>query len=207
VRAPSTRLLHETAQRLGERGSVTLAMVEGEPALEGRTLDELAETAGVEPARAMLDLLREHEGRALAVYHWPDAVDGSAVLRRTLRHPLFVGGSDGIVRGSHPHPRAYGTFARIAGDHVRDRTLPLEDAIHKVTGRPARRFSIPERGEIREGWAADLAVFDPDRLADRATYARGRQAPEGMVHVLVNGRLVLEGGAPTAARPGRLLRK
>jgi N-acyl-D-amino-acid deacylase len=205
--APSDRLLDETDERLGERGRVTLAMVEGEPELEGRTLDELAAAAGSQPARFMVELLRGHGGRALGVYHWPESMDGRTVLGRTLAHPLFMGGSDGIVRGSRPHPRAFGSFARIVGDHVRDGTLGLEEAVHKVTGRPGRRFSIGQRGEIREGWAADLVAFDAERLADRATYADGRRAPEGMVHVVVNGRPVLQGGAATGARPGRLLRR
>jgi N-acyl-D-amino-acid deacylase len=204
---PSRRLLEETARRLEERGEVILAAVEGGPELEGRVLSDLATTAGMAPAAYLAELLASHGGRALAVYRWPERVDGEAVLRATLTHPLFIGGSDGILRGSHPHPRGFGTFPRIVGDHVRAGTLPLEEAVHKVTGRPARRFGIRERGEMREGWYADLTVFDPGLLADLATYADGGKAPAGVTHVAVNGDLVLQDGRPTGTLPGRLLRK
>lgn len=204
---PTGALLDQTRQKLGTRGEVTLAMVEGEGELEGRTLGELAARAGTDEASAMMELLREHGGRCLAVYHWPASVDADEVLRRTIAHPLYLGGSDGIQRGSHPHPRAFGTFARIAGDHVRAGTLALEHAVCKITGAAASRFRLAERGEVREGYVADLAIFDRDRLSDLATYQDGRRAPAGMRHVIVGGELVLEDGESTGARPGRLLRR
>jgi N-acyl-D-amino-acid deacylase len=207
LRSPTPELLTELRQGLGRRGGVTLAMVEGEPALEGRTLTELAAAAETDEATYLIQLLREHHGRCLAVYHWPSTLDADAVLHRTLTHPLFIGGSDGIPHGGHPHPRAFGTFARIVGDHVRAGTMPLEEAVRKCSGAAARRFRLDRRGELREGWMADVAVFDADELSDVATYADGRRAPTGMRHVLVAGRPVLKDGAPTGARPGRLLRR
>jgi N-acyl-D-amino-acid deacylase len=119
----------------------------------------------------------------------------------------MIGGSDGIFTGGAPHPRGHGCFARYLGHHVRDaRTWTLEDAIQHLAGHAARRFGLRDRGLVREGMAADLVVFDPDRIADRATYEDGRQPAVGVEHVLVSGTPVLLHGARTPARPGRALK-
>jgi N-acyl-D-amino-acid deacylase len=204
--ASRARLRAETAARLAERGPVTLSHVEGGEALEGRSLGELARERGQADVDLLLDLLAAHAGRALAVYHWPAGIDADGILRRTLRHPLFLGGSDGIYLGSRPHPRGFGTFARIAGDQVRAGTLGLERAVHRVTGAPAERFRLRDRGLLRPGRAADVTVFDPAALADRGTWRDGRAAPAGIVHVLVNGEVVVAGGRPTGRLPGRIVR-
>src|SRR5438270_8082932 len=111
--------------------------VKGGAPLEGRTLGEAANEANVPEVDALFDLLAKHAGRALAVYHWPESIDGEAIIRRTLAHPLYIGSTDGIYMGTHPHRRGFGTFARIAGEYVRDRTLNLEQAVRKLTGLPA----------------------------------------------------------------------
>ena len=105
-----------------------------------------------------------------------------------------------------PHPRNYGTFARVLGRYVRDRkTLSLEDAVRRMTSLPASRFRIFDRGLLRPGMKADVAVFDPDTVIDKADFARPHQYAEGFRHVLVNGIPVLADGKMTAARPGRVL--
>ena len=199
------RLRAETAERLGERGVVTLSSVEDGASLEGRSLGELARESGRADVDELFDLLAGHAGRALAVYHWPESVDGEGIIRRTLAHPLYIGSTDGIYMGSRPHRRGFGTFARIVGEHVRAGTLTLEQAVHSVTGRPAERFSLRDRGLLQPGRAADVTVFDPAALADLSTWENGRTPPAGIVHVLVNGEPVVAGGRPTGSLPGRIV--
>jgi N-acyl-D-amino-acid deacylase len=118
-----------------------------------------------------------------------------------------MGGSDGIYRGGHPHPRGYGAFARLLGRHVRelgDWTW-AQAALH-LAGRPASRFGLAGRGLVRPGYAGDLVVFDPATVADRAGYEAPRELAEGVEHVLVGGVPVLAGGTLTGANPGRALR-
>src|SRR5205085_5619624 len=126
-------------------------------------------------------------------------------IRRTLAHPLYIGSTDGIFMGTHPHRRGFGTFARIAGEYVRDRTLTLEQAVRKLTGFPAERFSLRDRGLLKPGLAADVTVFDPATLADRSTWENGRVAPAGVLHVLVNGEVVVSEGRATGALPGKIV--
>jgi N-acyl-D-amino-acid deacylase len=199
------RLRAETAERVRERGVITLSSVEGGASLEGRSLGELARESGKADVDELFDLLAGHAGRALAIYHWPESVDGEAIIRRTLTHPLYVGSTDGIYMGTRPHRRGFGTFARIVGEHVRAGTLTLEQAVHRVTGRPADRFSLRDRGVLQAGRAADVTVFDPAVLADRSTWENGRTPPSGIVHVLVNGEPVVAGGRPTGSLPGRIV--
>src|SRR6185295_8545358 len=142
-----------------ERGAITLSSVEAGGQLEGKKLSELAHESHQADVDYMFDLLAAHAGRALAVYHWPESVDGERLIKRTLAHPLYIGSTDGIYMGSRPHRRGFGTFARIAGEYVRDGMLSLEAAVRKVTGHPAERFSLRDRGVLEEGRAADITVF------------------------------------------------
>jgi N-acyl-D-amino-acid deacylase len=203
--ADRERLRPETAERIRERGEITLSCVEdGEP-LEGRSIGALAREAGQADVDCLFDLLAAHAGRALAIYHWPDSVDGDAILRRTIAHPLYIGSTDGIYMGTRPHRRGFGTFARIVGEHVRGGTVTLEQAVRKVTGLPAERFSIKDRGVLRVGKAADVTVFDPATLLDRSTWDNGRVPPSGIAHVLVDGETVVTDGRPTGRLPGRIV--
>jgi N-acyl-D-amino-acid deacylase len=195
----------ETAQRIGERGEIMLSCVEGGSELEGRSLGELARANHQADVDCLFDLLAAHAGRALAVYHWPSSIDGEAIIRRTIAHPLYIGSTDGIYMGSHPHRRGFGTFARIAGEYVRSGAVSLEQAVRKVTGRPAERFSLSDRGLLVKGRAADITVFDPQTLEDRSTWDNGRVAPAGIAHVLVNGTVVVAGGKATGALPGKIV--
>ncbi|HET7466431.1 MAG TPA: amidohydrolase family protein [Candidatus Dormibacteraeota bacterium] len=203
-RGERARLRDETAARIAERGTITLSCVEAGGELEGHSIGELAQRNGQEDVDAMFDLLASHAGRALAVYHWPTTIDGEGIIRRSLAHPLYIGSTDGIYMGSRPHRRGYGTFARIAGEYVRDGTLTLEQAVHKITGRPAERFSLRDRGVLQKGRAADVTVFDAATLADRSTWDNGRASPAGIAHVLVNGEVVVDAGRPTGKLPGRI---
>jgi N-acyl-D-amino-acid deacylase len=129
-------------------------------------------------------------------------------VTRLMQHPAMMAGSDGIFTGSRPHPRGWGCFARYLGHFVRDeRTWTLEQAVQRLSAHAARRFGLKDRGQLREGMAADVVVFDPATIADRATYENGRQTAIGVEHVVVNGEIVLRDGVRTGALPGRALRR
>jgi N-acyl-D-aspartate/D-glutamate deacylase len=125
-----------------------------------------------------------------------------------MQHPRTMIGSDGIESDSgKPHPRVYGTFARVLGEYVRERgVVTLEQAIHKMTGQSAAKFRLIDRGQIAVGKFADIVVFDPETIADLATYQEPRQHPAGIDCVLINGRVAVEAGAQRDVRPGRVLR-
>jgi N-acyl-D-amino-acid deacylase len=199
------RLRPETAQRIAERGEITLSCVEGGEELEGKSVGALAAESKQEDVDCLFDLLAAHAGRALAIYHWPQSVDGEGILRSTISHPLYIGSTDGIYMGTRPHRRGFGTFARIVGEHVRGGTVTLESAVRKVTGMPAERFSLRDRGLLEVGKRADITVFDPATLADRSTWENGRVAPSGVTHVLVDGEPVVRNGRPTGSLPGKIV--
>ena len=142
---------------------------------------------------------------ATAIFHTMSEDD----VRTVLRHPTTMIGSDGLpTLHAKPHPRLYGTFARVLGHYARDvGLLSLAEAVHRMTGFPARKFGIVDRGLVRPGAFADLVLFDPARIADVATYADPHHPPAGIVRVLVNGVEVVRDGAHTGARPGRALRR
>src|SRR5262249_2430669 len=127
-------------------------------------------------------------------------------VRALMRHPAMMAGSDGIFTGGFPHPRGCGCFARYLGHYVREaRTRTREQAVQPLSAHAPCRFGLKARGLLREGMAADVAVFDPGIVADRSTYDEGRLLAVGMEHVVVNGELVLHNGQRTAALPGRPL--
>jgi N-acyl-D-amino-acid deacylase len=131
-------------------------------------------------------------------------VGDEANVRAIMKHPAHTGGSDGLLTGDRPHPRAYGTFPRYLGHYVREcGVLGLEECVAHLTGRPARRLRLAGRGLVRAGYAADLVLFDPLTVADRATYDDPRRTPDGLPYVLVNGEFVIDDGRRTAALPGR----
>ena len=137
-----------------------------------------------------------------------DPEDAAQTVTRTATHPRMMIASDGIFNIPHPHPRGFGCFARVLGHFVRERELlSLEEAIYKMSGFPARRFNIPDRGELAVGKAADLVVFDPDTVAARSTFENPTLPPIGISHVIVNGQSVIANGDPTGALPGQVLRR
>lgn len=189
---------------------VQFARVSWQRDLEGRTLADWARARGMEPtpaASAELVLEAMQRGAPGAVYHVLHEED----VQRIMRHPLTIVASDGSLARpglGHPHPRAYGTFPRVLGRYVRElQVLRLEDAVRRMTSMPAARVGIANRGRVAEGWFADLVVFDPATVADRATFENPHQYPTGIPWVLVNGVAVVENGTFTDARPGRALRR
>ncbi|WP_284615377.1 N-acyl-D-amino-acid deacylase family protein [Aquabacterium humicola] len=128
-------------------------------------------------------------------------------VERVLVHPLTMIGSDGLPHDAHPHPRLWGSFPRVLGHYSRDRgLLPLETAVHKMTGLPAQRFGLAHRGRIAAGCAADLVLFDPARIRDGATYEQPTTRPEGLHALWINGRLVMRDGELQELHAGRRLR-
>jgi N-acyl-D-aspartate/D-glutamate deacylase len=164
------------------------------PEVSGRDLADIAKEWGCSQQEAGRRLLP-----AGAIYFQMDEAD----VRSILAFPLTMIGSDGLPHDQHPHPRLWGTFPRVLGHYVRDvRLFSLENAIHKMTGLTAARFGLADRGLLREGYAADLVLFDAAKIRDTATYADPIRAAEGIRAVFVNGQPALEG-----ARAGRLLRR
>jgi len=184
--------------------NVIVSSVRDKPEFEGKTLTQIAEMLGAAPDEAAQRVL-EADPSAVAVFFMMDEAD----VRRVLAHPLCMIGSDGIPSPTgKPHPRLYGTFPRVLGTYVREeRLFSLEEGVRKMTSLPARRMKLAERGELREGLAADIVVFDPETIADRATYEEPRQYPAGIEYVIVNGEIAAEHGEQTVARAGRLLRR
>lgn len=176
----------------------------------GRKLGELAAERGVEPYALAVELMRENRG-SVGMIGFGMSEENTA---RILAHPLGMICSDGgayapygpLGAGS-PHPRGYGTFPRLLGHYVRERgVLTLEQAVHKVTGLPAMKLRLPDRGRVRVGGKADLVAFDPDTVADGATFEVPHAYPRGIDHVMVNGTLTIRDGEQTGALAGRPVR-
>jgi len=128
-------------------------------------------------------------------------------VREIMRHPYQMVCTDGLL-GGRPHPRVYGSFPRVLGHYVRnEKVLNLAQAVRKMTSFPAQRLGLTRRGLLREGYYADVTVFNPDTVIDRATYAEPRQFPVGIEHVIVNGVPVVSAGQTTGKVAGRVLRK
>ncbi|KJY28928.1 amidohydrolase family protein, partial [Streptomyces katrae] len=129
-------------------------------------------------------------------------------VRAIMRHRVHTGGSDGILHGAKPHPRAYGTFPHYLGHYVRELgVLSLEECVAHLSGRPAARLRLPDRGLVREGFRADLVLFDPETVAAGSTYEEPRRLPAGIPHVLIDGRFVMRDGRRTDVLAGRSVRR
>ncbi|MDP6579364.1 MAG: D-aminoacylase [Vicinamibacterales bacterium] len=192
----------------GDPRNVVIGLCEWDRSLEGKSLADILADRSVDATMAnAADLVMDiiERGGARAIYHAMDEAD----VERIMQHPATAVGSDGgvsVFGQSVPHPREYGTFARVLGRYVRDRgVLTLEDAVRKMSGATAQRLGLQDRGLLREGLFADIAVFDAASVRDRATFAEPHQYAEGVEYVLVNGTLVVDGGQHTGARPGRVL--
>lgn len=200
-------MIHDRAAE--DPAKIVIAACAFDPSLNGKSLRQILEERGAPATTAnAADLVVElnPQGRVSCVYHNMDEAD----VERIMRHPACMIGSDGTVLeygAGLPHPRCYGTFPRILGVYVRQKgILRLEEAIRKMTSLAAQRMSLSDRGLLRPGMAADIVIFDPDRVIDRATFTDPHQYPDGIEYVFVNGRIVVERGAMTAERPGRALR-
>ncbi len=176
----------------------------------GKTLAEVARLRGTGPEETMMDLVVEDGSRVGTIYFLMSEDN----VRREVQLPWMSFASDaasiaseGVFLNGRPHPRTYGNFARLLGRYVREeRLLPLQEAVRRLTSLPAANLGIRQRGALRPGFYADLAIFDPATIADRATFAEPHRYAVGMRHVFVNGGQVLADGEPTGATPGRVVR-
>ncbi|MBA8826034.1 N-acyl-D-amino-acid deacylase [Saccharopolyspora lacisalsi] len=172
--------------------------------LVGRSVAESARLAGRQPTELYLDVLVSERLGSSCLMH----VGHEDNVRAIMRHRVHTAGSDGLLVGDRPHPRAWGTFPRYLAHYVRELgVLGLEECVAHMTGRAADRLGLPERGRIREGNVADLMLFDPDAVTDTATFDEPRRQPEGIPYVLVNGTPVVDEGDRNDALPGHALRK
>ncbi|MFD4788929.1 amidohydrolase family protein [Streptomyces sp. NPDC058459] len=170
----------------------------------GRTVKEAAALRGEEPWETVRHLLTEDRLGTTILQH----VGHEENVRAIMRHRAHTGGSDGILQGTKPHPRAYGTFPRYLGTYVRELgVLSLEECVARLTSRPAARLRLPDRGLVREGYRADLVLFDPATVAAGSTFAEPRTLPAGIPHVLIDGRFVIEDGRRTDVLAGRSVRR
>ena len=172
---------------------------------EGLRLSELCRRWGVSDEEAARRVVEAEDEACFVVVFTMDEAD----VRTVMAHPTTMIGSDGVpAAGSKPHPRLYGCFPRVLGHYARDeRVFDVATAIHRMTGMPAAKFRLADRGMVRPGAFADLVVFDPARISDTATYEDPRRFPQGIRAVYVNGVAVARDGTHTGARPGRALRR
>lgn len=175
----------------------------------GMTLAQAAQSTGQTWAEFVYDLVLDEEGQECSTVPW--LITGSErteALRRTALHPRAMIASDGIYGIPQPHPRGHGCFVHILRRYVRELgLLSLQEAVYKMSGLPAQRFGLADRGRVAAGKAADLVVFDPAIVADRSTWEEPRLAPVGVEWVMVNGEWVIESGVPTGKLPGRVLHR
>ena len=178
--------------------------------LTGKTVTEVAAMRGTSPEETIMDLIVEDGSRVGTVYF----TQSEDVVRRAVSLPWVSFNSDeaslapeGVFLQSNPHPRAYGSFARVLAKYVREeKVITLADAIRKLAALPAHNMKIERRGELRQGYYADVVVFDPETIQDHATFIEPHQYATGMVHVFVNGEQVIKDGEHTGATPGRVVR-
>jgi N-acyl-D-amino-acid deacylase len=201
------RLVTELAASAIDWANYRISAVQTAPnkIYEGQNLPAAAALAGKPLPEFIVDLLvAEALAVSVVIFHTHRTEEDIETL---MQHPAQMFGSDSILAGDSPHPRAFGTFPRCLGPYVRDRgVLSLKEAVHKMTEVPARRFGLKDRGALRPGLAADIVIFDPKTIGDRATYADPCQFPAGIEYVLVNGETVVDHGHHTGRTPGRALR-
>jgi N-acyl-D-amino-acid deacylase len=202
------RCLGHLRGKLGQAGDQIVGYT-GSGRYVGMTLAEAARSANKDGAEFVYDLILDEGGMEAFTVPWLIAgPEREQVLRRTATHTRVMIASDGVYGIPHPHPRGYGCFVHVLRRYVRElELLSLEQAIYRMSGLPAQRFGLTDRGQIATGKAADLVVFDPQTVADRSTWQEPRRAPVGVDWVLVNGELAIERGAPTGKLPGRVLRR
>ena len=172
--------------------------------LVGRSVAEAAGRAGEKPSEFYLDTLVRDDFATACLMH----VGNEENVRKIMRHRTHTGSTDGVLHGEKIHPRAWGSFARYLGHYCRELELfPLEDIVAHLTGRPAARLGLADRGLVKEGYAADLVLFDPETVEAKATFDEPRRQAEGIAYVLVNGRVAIDAGQRTDALSGRSVRR
>lgn len=189
---------------------IQFSRVEWDKELEGKTMHDWAIREGMEPTvenGAELTIRAQLNGGTGTIYHAMDEKD----VENIMRHPMTMIGSDGRLSqpgDGHPHPRAYGTFPRVLGLYVREKkVLTPQVAIHKMTGLSAARLGLKDRGLLKEGYIADLTIFDPETIIDKSTFTDPHQYPEGIPYVLIGGKFAVENGVFLKAPIGKVIRK
>lgn len=189
---------------------IQFSRVEWDKELEGKTMHDWAILEGMEPTvenGAELTIRAQLNGGTGTIYHAMDEKD----VENIMRHPMTMIGSDGRLSqpgDGHPHPRAYGTFPRVLGVYVREKkVIPLQVAIHKMTGLSAARLGLKDRGLIKEGYVADLTMFDPETIRDKSTFTDPHQYPDGISYVIIDGKFAVENGVFLKAPIGKVIRK
>jgi N-acyl-D-amino-acid deacylase len=178
------------------------------PVHVGRNIGEMAAEAGKTPYDWIFDAVLETKGN-IAVIIFAMSEDN---VKMQMHHPTMMFGTDGFgipfegpLAAGAPHPRSFGTFPRILGKYVREeKVLSLEEAIYKMCGFPAQKLRLKERGLIKKGYKADIVLFNPDTVIDKADFINPFQRPIGIEMVMVNGEVVIQHGVPTKARPGMI---
>ena len=176
----------------------------------GKSLAEVAEIMGKSPEETAIELVIADGSRVGTVYFLMSEEN----VKKQIALPYMSFGSDagsmateGVFLKSNPHPRAYGNFSRLLGKYVREeKVIPLEEAIHKLSGLPAKHLKLKNRGLLKPGYAADIVIFDPNTISDHATFEQPHQYSTGVHHVFVNGVQVLQDGVHTGATPGQVVR-
>ena len=202
---PTIEIVRENLRRRGGPRAVQIAFHKAEPSLEGKTLETIARDRQVVPEQAALDMIRQG-GASIVSFNMSEQD-----IANIMTKPYTMTSSDGglvLPTEGKPHPRNNGAFARKLALYVRERgTVGLEFAIRSMTSLPASVFGFRDRGVIREGAIADIVIFDPGRVRDRATYVEPHHMAEGMDYVLINGVVVLDNSQFTPALPGKVLRR
>jgi N-acyl-D-amino-acid deacylase len=194
-----------------DRIVVTTVMNDDNKHLEGKSIQEIADLQGKDPYTTIFDLLLAEKGRVLIVTHMMVEED----VIEIIRHPLAMIGTDGmsvstegVMSFGRAHPRAFGTHARVLERYVKElKILSLEEAVKKMSSMPAKRLGLQQRGMLKEGYHADITVFDPDKVQGKATFADPKQYSVGFDLVIVNGKIVLKDGIHQEVYPGRVLKK
>jgi N-acyl-D-amino-acid deacylase len=194
----------------GDLSRIRIASYRANPKWNGLTFADIARETGQQPTvdfGIQLAITIQQQGGASGVWHVVQEDD----LRRIMKHPFTMISSDGgigVLGQGHPHPRNYGAFPRVLGRYVREeKVLTLEDAVRKMTSLPAWRIGLPDRGRVAEGALADLTVFDPQTITDRATYEDPHRFSIGVQHVVINGVVVMREASLTGEKPGKVLRR
>ena len=184
--------------------AIVIASAAGHRDWEGRSMEALAVAMACDASEAAARILLEEPGTTVVIHTMCEDD-----VRMVMRHPSTMIGSDGLpTLAGKPHPQLYGSFARVLGRYARDEGLfPLAEAVRRMTGFPAKKFGLGDRGTLRPGAKADLVLFDPDTIIDCGTFEEPKQMPKGIVSVYVNGALTGRNGKPTGARAGRVLRR
>ncbi|RKY36244.1 MAG: aminoacylase, partial [Candidatus Omnitrophota bacterium] len=171
--------------------------------IEGKNLKEISEMRRKDVVECILDIVADEDGMAGIIIF---SMNESNV-KKLIKHKKGFIGTDGLP-GKHPHPRLWGTFPRILRKYVREEKLiSLKDALYKFTKGPAEKLGLKKRGEIREGYFADIVIFAPDRVKDNASFSNPEVKPDGILYVIVNGEVVISNGEFTGKTPGKVLLK